>query len=194
MIRAGTLVSRFVAVALLLAVLVAATVLVAMPLAQRWAELEERRAQAVDLAERFRAIAATREARAAELAAARRAISAAGLYLEAESRALAGARMSEMLRELAERYGAEVRSVRVIEGGEDDREAGRVALNVAMRGAWAQLFPVLHAVETGDPYFFVQSFTISARGRRRARGAEEESPTLELQIELYGYLPPEVSG
>lgn len=194
MIRPGTVVSRLLAAALFVAVLAAAVLLVAVPLAERWAELEERRAHAVELASRLRTIAAGREAHAAELAEARETIVDAGLYLEAESRALAGARMGEMLRELAQRHGGEVRSVRVVEGGEDDRKAGRVTLNVAMRGSWAQLFPVLHAVETGDPYFFVQSFTVSARGRRRARAAEEDAQTLELQVELYGYLPPEVSG
>lgn len=194
MIRPGSLVSRLIAAALFVAVLAAAVLLVAAPLAERWAELEERRADAVELASRLRSIAAGREAHAAELAEARETIVDAGLYLEAESRALAGARMGEMLRELAQRHGGEVRSVRVVEGGEDDRKAGRVTLNVAMRGGWAQLFPVLHAVETGDPYFFVQSFTVSARGRRRARAAEEDAQVLELQVELYGYLPPEVSG
>ena len=195
MIRRGTLVSRLLAAALLVAVLVAAVTMVAAPLAERWAELRDQRAHAAEMAARLRSIAAEREARAAELEAAREAIARAGLYLQAESRALAGARMGEILREVAGRNGAEVRSVRVVEGGEADQEAGRVALNVAMRGQWADLFPVIHALETGEPYFFVRAFTISARGRRRpGRAEEDEAPVLEVQFELYGYLPPEVAA
>lgn len=194
MIRRGTLVSRLVAVALMVAVLGAVLLVVAVPLAERWADLRERRVHAAEMAQRLQAIAAGREARAAELGDARAAIAGAGLYLEAETRALAGARMGERLREIAERHGAEIRSVRVIDGSEADREAGRVTLNVAVRGQWVQLFPVIHAIESGEPYFFVRSFTISARGQRRARTSVEETPLLELQFDLYGYLPPEVTG
>ena len=196
MIRPGTLASRLLALALLAGVIAAAVIVVAVPLAERWAELRDRRAHAIELAARLSAIAAEREVRSAELAAAREAIAEAGLYLEAESRALAGARMGEILRQVAERHGGAVRSVRVIDGGEADREAGRVALNVAMQGAWSDLFPVIHALEVGEPYFFVEAFTISSRARRRrpGRDEEDEAPVLELQFELYGYLPPEVTG
>lgn len=195
MIRRGTLLSRLLAVALLAAVVVVAMTVVVLPLAERWAALRDERAQAAELAARLAAIAAERETRAAELEAAREAIADAGLYLEAESPALAGARMGEILRQVAEQHGAEVRSVRVVEGGEADRKAGRVALNVAMRGQWADLFPVLHALESGEPYFFVRAFTISARGRRRPGGVQEDAEQiLELQFELYGYLPPEVAS
>lgn len=195
MIRRGTLLSRTVAVTLLVAVTAAAMMAIAMPLAERWAELQDRRAHAAEMTARLRAIAAEREARAAELAAARRTIAEAGIYLEAESPALAGARMGELLRQVTERHGGEVRSVRVVEGGEADEAAGRVALNVAMRGRWEDLFPVIHALESGEPSFFVRTYTISARGRRRpGRSEQDEAPLLELQLELYGYLPPEASG
>ena len=195
MIRPGSLASRLLALALLAGVLAVAALGVAAPLAGRWAQLEDQRAQAADMLARLRAIAAEHDARAAQLAQARKTITDAGLYLKAESRALAGARMGELVRQVVERHGGEVRSVRVVEGGEADQKAGRVALNVAMRGAWAQLFPVLHDLETGEPYLFMRSFTISARGRRRpGRTGDEETPVLELEFELYGYLPPEVSG
>ena len=197
MIRPGTLLSRLVAVALLAAVLAAAVMTVAVPLAERWAELQDRRAHAVEMAARLRAIAAEREMRAAELAAAQETIAETGLYLAAESRALAGARMGEMLREIAEGHGAAVRSVRVVEGGEAEQDTGRVALNVAMRGTWADLFPVIHALETGEPYLFVKALTISARGRRRpgrADADDDAAAMLEVQFELYGYLPPEVAA
>ncbi|HUF86821.1 MAG TPA: type II secretion system protein GspM [Thermohalobaculum sp.] len=194
MIRPGTLISRFLAAALLVAVVIAAVMAVFVPLAERWAELRDQRAHAAEMVTRLRAIAAEREVRAAELAAVQKTLAEAGLYLEAESPALAGARMGEMLREIAERHGAEVRSVRVVEGGEAERKVGRVALNVAMRGVWADLFPVIHALETGEPYLFLRALTISARERRRPdRVNEEAAPTLEVQFELYGFLPPEVA-
>ena len=193
MIRPGSLVSRLLAVALLVAALTGVAFGIALPLAERWAELEARREHALEMVARLRAIAATRDARAAELAAVEREIARAGLHLEAETRALAGARLGETLRDIAERQGAEMRSVRVIEGGADDRSSDRVGLNVALRGHWAELFPVLHAIEAGQPYLFVQAFTISARDRRRA-GRTEEAPLIEMQIELYGHLPPEVTG
>lgn len=196
MIRPGTLPSRLLALALLAGAITAVIILVAAPLAERWSELRDQRAHAAEMAQRLNAIAAEREARAAELAAVREEIARAGIYLEAESRALAGARMGEVLRQIAERHGGAVRSVRVIEGGEADRESGRVALNVAMQGVWSDLFRVIHELESGEPYFFVEAFTVSSRARRRrpGRAEEDEAPMLELQFELYGYLPPEVSG
>ncbi len=194
MIRSGTLISRLLALALAVAALAGLVFGIALQLAERWAELQDRRAHALDMAARLGAVAATREARAAELEAVERAIAGAGLHLEAETPALAGARLGEVLRETVGRHGAELRSVRVLEGGEADREAGRVGLNVALRGHWAELFPVLHAIEAGEPYLFVRAFTISARDRRRAGARQDDAPLIEMQLELYGHLPPEAAG
>ena len=195
MIRQGSIVSRLLALALLAAVVLALAVLVILPLAGHWSRLAAERADAAQLAQRFRAVAATRESRAAELAALQERMSEAGLYLEAESQALAGARMQEMLTAMASRHGGEVRSIRVIQGSDEELAAGRVALDVTMRGQWSELFPILHALETGEPQFFIRSLTISAREqRRRARGEDDQAPLIQLAFEIYGHLPPEVSG
>lgn len=193
MIRTGTLVSRALALALLAAVLAALALLVVLPLAQHWTSLGERRAEAARLAARFHAMAETRDSRAARLAAVSEGMREAGLYLEAESRALAAARMQEMVADTVARHGGEIRSIRVVPGGEEELEAGRVALDVAMLGQWSELFPILHALESGEPQFFVRSFTISAREQRRP-GVAEAVPTIQLGFEIYGHLPPEVSG
>lgn len=195
MIRPGTLGSRLLALTLLAAVVIATAVLVVSPLVGHWTRVHAERAEAMALAARFRAVAETRESRAAQLAALSEGMSAAGLYLEAESRALAGARMQEMLTEMAERHGGEIRSIRVVQGAEEDREAGRVALDVAMRGQWSELFPILHALETGEPQFFIRSLSISARQQRGTRRSDDGgTPLIQLGFEIYGHLPPEVSG
>lgn len=194
MIRAGTFGSRLLALILLLAALLAATMFVVSPLVGHWTRLNAERADAAELAARFRAVAETREGRAAQLAALSERMSAAGLYLEAESRALAGARMQEMLTDTVARHGGEIRSIRVVRGAEEDQAAGRVALDVAMRGQWSELFAVLHALEAGEPQFFIRSLSISARQQRGTRRRDEGTPLIQLGFEIYGHLPPEVSG
>lgn len=189
MIRAGSRVSRALALALLAGLVGLAGVTVVKPLAERWTELRDRRAETAEMLARFRTVAAQRDAQAREHETARRTIASAGLYLEAESQALAGARMGETLRRIAERHGGELRSVRVLDG----QDPGHVALHAAMNGDWAAIFPVLHAIETSDPYFLLRAFSISARSGRSAEPGGEDR-TIEIEFEMHGYLPPEITG
>lgn len=196
MIRSGTITSRLIAVALLVLMLVAIATVVVLPLAGRWVQLRDERADAIEMAERFRAIARARDLRAGELAAVKRQIAGSGIYLDAESRALAAAQMREILKAAVAEHGGEVRSVRVLEGGDADGEGQRITLNVAMRGTWSQLYPILYSLEAGSPRLFITQFTVSTgRGRRRRLNqVEDTEPVMELKFSLHGYLPQEVTG
>jgi hypothetical protein len=195
-IKSGTLTSRLVAVALLVLVLVAIATAVVSPLVERWVQLRDERADAIELAGRFRAIARARDKRAAELAAVKREVAGSGIYLEAESRALAAAQMREILKAAVADHGGEVRSVRVLEGGDTEGEAQRISLNVVMRGRWSELFPILYSLEAGSPRLFITEFTIGSRRRRRRRRVqiEDTEPVMEMKFALHGYLPREIAG
>jgi len=193
-IKPGTLVSRLVALGLLALLVIGLATTVVTPLAERWAELREARAHGIELAGRFRAIAETRDRKVAELAEAEAAIAGSGLYLEAASEALAGAEIREILKAAVAEHGGEVRSVRVLQGTEEAGQARTVTLKVAMRGMWAELFPVLHALESGTPQLTITSFTIDAARGRRSRRSVETEQAMEMDFELQGYLAADVSG
>lgn len=196
MIQSGTLPSRLVAIGLLVLALVLFATAVVSPLVGRWVELRDSRAHAIEMAGRFQAIARARDLRIDELAEVEAEIARSGLYLEAESRALAGARMREILKAAVADSGGEVRSVRVLDGGDAKGEAQRVTLNVVMRGTWSQLFPVLYDLEAGTPRLFITEFTVGsgrARRRRRQQVEAETAPMMEMKFELHGYMPQEVA-
>jgi hypothetical protein len=117
----------------------------------------------------------------------------AQLHLVAVSETLAAAEMRERLNEIVQRYGGELRSVRVTPV-EDAKEQGRsIGMRVAMRGGFESLFSTLHAVEAGAPYYFIESAEVKARRARRRRRTDvdvEREEILELRFDVIALMRP----
>jgi hypothetical protein len=191
--RAGSFLSRLVALLLLVGALAGGWLGLVAPAIDRLSGGRSQIAETLELRDRFARLAAEKEAAVAELAAAKEAVLGAQLHLVAVSETLAAAEMRERLNEIVQRYGGELRSVRVTPV-EDAKEQGRsIGMRVAMRGGFESLFSTLHAVEAGAPYYFIESAEVKARRARRRRRTDvdvEREEILELRFDVIALMRP----
>jgi general secretion pathway protein M len=183
------LVGRVLALALLVLVLLAGHGLVLGPLLAEWRANAARIDQARELTLRYHAVAALcpeLERRLEQLGAAD---ADAWVYLEGASDALAAAALQDRVRELVAAAGGELRSTQILPAGDDDG-LRRIALRVQLAVDAAALQAVLHELETGRPLLFLDNLVLRAR-QARGRGAVEDDGTIDLALDLYGYLRPE---
>ena len=189
--RLPPLLSRLLAFTLLLACCATGFLLVALPLHQRHAELDQSIATAQELLQRFAMETADpsvlqrqRDALAASTAAA-----VDGL-LRGDNETLAGAFVQSFLTTTVERAGGTIRSIQVLPVRED-RRLRRVAARAQLEATATALRDILHRLESTDPYLFVSALDI--RTVRQPRGDEDGTKDTELLIRLdvHGYLAAE---
>lgn len=109
-------------------------------------------------------------------------------YLQGNSDALAAANLQSTVKRLASARSMEVLSTQILPSKE---EAGftRVALKVRMRGTLDNTVQLMHGLETGQPYLFLDNVTIRSYSRRRAGNAAGQ--LLNVDFDLIGYMLPQ---
>ena len=107
-------------------------------------------------------------------------------YLKSASEALAAANLQGIIKRVAGSKNMEVLSTQILPASE---EAGftRVALKVRMRGNMDSMVKVFHALETGQPYLFLDNVSISSHGRRIGKINVGQN-LLNVDFELIGYM------
>lgn len=189
------LLSRLAALSLLVAAAAAVALFLVMPLVDRARALEDEIAFNGEMIERLSGSIENRGAYEAEIEGLTRRIAESGLYIRASTDALAAAAMQENLKREIAQYGGELRSIQNLPSEEEDGLV-RIGLRVVMTGENDTAVQLLHALETGEPYLFVDNLQISttAYRRRLVREEEENSAPLSLNFDIYGYLPPQEEG
>lgn len=184
------LLGRLLALALLLGLLLAGHGLLVRPLLAEWQANEALIAQSRELLARYRQIAAARPLLERQLDQLE-ATDVAWVYLEGASDALAAAALQERVRALAAEAGGELRSTQILPAS-DDAGLRRIGLRIQLGLDAEALQSVLHELETGTPLVFVDNLVVRARQQARRRAMiSEDDPTLEVALDLYGYLRPE---
>jgi len=113
-------------------------------------------------------------------------------YLKSRSDALGAAELQRILKRVATPKGAEIISTQILPSKQEEGVT-RVTLRVRMRGSLETLVGVFYALETGNPYLFLNNVALRGRplARRRvvgmARGVKK-LPTLDIDFELSGYM------
>ena len=64
----------------------------------------------------------------------------------------------------------------------------RVQLTATL-GSFAR---ILHALESGKPYVFIDNLDVKNRRARKTAKKQQEDPELVIRFDLYGYLRPEL--
>ena len=184
-------VSRLAALALSAGVAFALYVFVAAPIVAGYAETDAAVAQATDLLDRYRRVAAARPALQERLDALKSRQSEIGTYLSGETDALAGAELQELVNTTVAKGGGGLRSVQILPV-KADGGFRRIGVRVQMTATIAQVLRVLHGLEAGSTLLFVDNLEVSnRRARRRRNQPVEMDPTLLVRLDLFGYLPPE---
>ena len=184
-------VSRLAALALSAGVVLALYVFVAAPIVARYAETDAAVTQAAELLDRYRRIAAARPALQERLDALKSRQSEIGTYLGGQTDALAGAELQELVDATVAKGGGGLRSVQILPV-KADGGFRRIGVRVQMTATIAQVLRVLHGLETGSTFLFVDNLEVrNRRARRRRNRPVEMDPTLLVRLDLFGYLRPE---
>ena len=183
-------VSRIAAFALSAGVAFALYVFVAAPIVAGYAETDAAVAQAAELLDRYRRIAAARPALQERLDALKSRQSEIGAYLSGGTDALAGAELQELVNATVAKGGGGLRSVQILPV-KADGGFRRIGVRVQLTATMAQVLRVLHGFEAGSKLLFVAKLDISNRRARRRRNRPVElDPTLLVRLDLFGYLIP----
>jgi general secretion pathway protein M len=108
-------------------------------------------------------------------------------YLKSTSEALAAANLQGIIERVAGSKNMEVLSTQILPSS---TEAGftRVALKVRMRGSMDNTVKVFHALETGQPYLFLDNVSIRSHARRRIGKFKIGQDLLNVDFDLIGYM------
>ncbi len=183
-------ISRLAALALSAGVAFALYVFAVAPIVAGYGETDAAVAQAADLLDRYRRVAAARPALQERLDALNSRQSEIGTYLSGGTDALAGAELQELVNATVAKGGGGLRSVQILPV-KADGGFRRIGVRVQMTATIAQVLRVLHGLEAGSTLLFVDNLEVSNRRARRRRNQPVElDPTLLVRLDLFGYLIP----
>ena len=177
---------RVVALLLLATVLLVAAWLVVAPVWEMGANYDNRVAELRHQLQRFTRVAAQQERLGSDL----RRLQASGagdrFYLGGSTSALAAAELQRVAKRVVVSSRGEVVSTQVVATDEDGR-VQRVVLRVQMRGDISTLQRTFHALETGEPYLFLDNVRIRVWGGSVRRRVNDSVQKLDVAFDLMGF-------
>jgi hypothetical protein len=178
---------RAAALGLLALLVLAAGALVAVP----FYKLHEHYDTALDALQfrfaKLRAVAAQRPETQKALTAVK-GENASRFFLKNTAPNLAGSELQDIVRAAVEKGGARLTSVQIAAPKEEGRFR-QIVLNVQVIGNITTLQKTLHALESAQPYVFVDMLRINSTQFRGARVAPGLEPEVTVQMDLTAYAP-----
>jgi len=108
-------------------------------------------------------------------------------YLRSDTAALAAAELQRIVTRTSAGKSAQILSTQILpESREEDFT--RIGLKVRMRGTLKGITQVFYALESGEPYLFLDKVSLRARINRYQKRGEGVPETLDTDFELTGYL------
>ena len=145
------------------------------------------RIQSTELLVKYQRIGSTVEALEVELAGLQIAQASQAGYLPGDSSALAAAELQNHVKNIVRSPGEELRSTQVLPVHEEagvTRVAIRVQLPIRMQG----LQEVLHTLESGVPFIFIDNVDVRRRKTSRRRLDTIEDVYLDVRFDITGYM------
>ena len=109
-------------------------------------------------------------------------------YLKSNSAALAAAELQRLVKRVIVSKNAEVVSTQILTTQQEEG-FDRVSLKVRIRGELENIVQAFHVLETGEPFVFLDNVSVRASRGRRLRGQAPTLQTLDIDMELIGYMP-----
>lgn len=184
-------ISRALAVAILLGLVAALWFGIAGPVLGRMLDYRQAIAQAEDQLPRLRRLAASAPMLQAQLAQLRRDPRTRTRLLSGASESLAGADLQRRVNQIAQQNGAVIRSTQPLPG-QDEQGFRRVAIRIAMEGDTSALQKIFYGLESSATLLFIENVQIRSRsaGRlMRTTGVNiARDDTLAVRFDLSGYI------
>jgi len=178
--------SRILALLILVCAVTAVLLFVVAPVAAAFRGYGERTATALSLLERYRtalADGADLEARIHEL----RSRSDGDAYIAAPSEALAAAELQKRLKDVSEQVGADLKSTQALEA---QTEGGfrKVGIRVVIRAPVNTLSRILHILEAGTPFLFIENLDVRDGGGDGGAGRGQGTAGLHVNFDVHGFM------
>lgn len=145
------------------------------------------RIQSTELLAKYQRIGSAVEALEVNLAELQIAQASQAGYLPGDSSALAAAELQNHVKNIVRSAGEELRSTQVLPVHEEagvTRVAIRVQLPIRMQG----LQEVLHTLESGMPFVFIDNIDVRRRKVSRQQLESDEEVYLDVRFDITGYM------
>jgi len=109
-------------------------------------------------------------------------------YLKSNSAALAAAELQRLVKRIVVAKNAEVMSTQILTTHQEEG-FDRVSLKVRIRGTLENIVQAFYDIETGEPFVFLDNVSVRANRGRRVRGQISTLQTMDIDMELIGYMP-----
>ncbi len=173
---------------------------VALPWWQQHQALEADYERGADQLFRYQRLVATLPGLRAELAREQANDDFKAFYFDAETPALAGARLQSEVQEMVRTAGAQPISTQILPVSAEEQPP-RVRIRTQLQGATDELLEVLHRIESARPFLFVDQMSIRSTmprarniARRNVRRPVRPSATqqrvgqLTVRLDIFGYI------
>jgi general secretion pathway protein M len=177
---------RSLAVALLVAVVAVVGLDVVLPIVEHYGALTADVAENEAALRRFDAAAARLPPLEAQQASLKKALAAQDGYLKATNDSLVAAEMQQLIKTIADRSGAELKSTQILPTREE-KGFRRVTARVELVGSTNVLERVWYDMESGVPFLFVDNFDIEAQQERSRDRSAPPRIALDVRFEVSGF-------
>ena len=154
---------------------------------------QQSRLQSAALLAKYQRLGGAVEALEAELAAVQTAQAAQAGFFPGESSSLAAAELQNHVKNIVRLAGEELKSTQVLPV-QKEADAERVTIQVQLPLRIQSLQQVLHSLESGAPFVFIDNIDVRRR-QVRLRGLQNknEDVNLDVRFDLTGYMRPPAS-
>ena len=183
----STLFSRALAVALLIGMGAVLYAVIIEPLWSSHQNFRQSRISSTEKLAKYQQIARAVNALEAELAALQIAQTSQAGYLPGDSSALAAAELQTLVKNIVRAAGEDLRSTQILPVKE---EAGvtRVAIRVQLPVRIQSLQEVLHTLESGVPFIFIDNVDVRRRKTSRRLKNTNQEVYLDVRFDITGYM------
>lgn len=182
--------SRALALSLLLLVIAAVVAAVALPAWMLNEHYDNIMEDHTDRLRRYRQLMALRPAieeatKAVEARAGRQ------YYLKAASPALSAAELQGLVTRIVETNQGKILGSQALPAKDDGKAAEpvKISILVQMSASIIPLMKILHALETNQPYLFVDQLTVQANQGRNYKPAPGVEPEYLVSLTVFGFTP-----
>ncbi len=157
------------------------------PLWSSHQKFQQSRIQSTALLAKFQRIAHTVEALEVELAALQIAQASQAGYFPGDSSSIAAAELQNHVKNIVRSAGEELRSTQVLPV-QEEADVTRVAIRVQLPIRMPGLQEVLHTLESGIPFIFIDNVDVRRRKKRRRQLDTNEDVYLDVRFDIAGYM------
>jgi len=183
-------VSRFAAIALLLALVWVCQLLFIRPLIEAFFTHRDSIAHSQETLVRYRQLNKAGTKIDAKLKEVRTAQQNEGRLLTGGSTQLAGAKLQNRVKELVDASGASLGSVQLLPVREEEGYQ-RVSMAITLKATVKSLQSILYEIESQSPYFFIEKLELRKDQGYVSDIDATDTDDLQVRIEFYGYMSSE---